>query len=80
MNRTSCERRHFPIPMRWLHAGNDLSRPDHSNQCADRPLMRSRRTPKCPLQVPDLACVQTCWSHPANVTSTIKVGASIKSP
>ena len=80
MNRTSCERRHFPIPMRWLHAGGDLARPDHSNQRADCPLMRSKRTPKCSLQVPDLACVQTCSSHPANVTSTIKVGASIKSP
>ena len=80
MNRTSCERRHFPIPMRWLHAGNDLSRSDHSNQCADCPLMRSKRTPKCPLQVPDLACMQTCRSHPANVAFTIEVGASIKSP
>ena len=80
MNRTSCERRHFPIPMRWLHADGDLSRPNHIDQGPDRPLMRSKRTPKCPLQVPDLACVQTCWSHPANVTCTIKVGASIKSP
>ena len=36
--------------MRWLHAGSDLSRPDHGDHCAERPLMRSERLPRCPLQ------------------------------
>ena len=80
MSQTSCERRGFPVPMRWLHAGSDLSRPDHGHQCAERPLMRSERAPRCPLHAPDLACVQTSRSHPASVASTIEVGADIKSP
>ena len=41
MSQTSCERCGFPIPMRWLHAGGDLSQPNHSYQCTDRTLMRS---------------------------------------
>jgi hypothetical protein len=31
----------FPLQMRRLHAGGDLSRPSHIHQCADRALMRS---------------------------------------
>ena len=42
--------------LRWLYAGSDLSRPDHGDQCAERPLMRSERLPRCPLQAPHLAC------------------------
>ena len=66
MSQTSCERCGFPVPMRWLHAGGDLSRPNHIHQCADRPLMRSERPPKCLLHSPDLRRVQTsqvasCW-------------------
>ena len=49
MNQTSCERRHFPVPLRWLHAGGDLSRHNHANQRADRPLIRSTRPPNSPL-------------------------------
>ena len=80
MSQTSCERRGFPVPMRWLHAGGDLSRPNHGDQCADRPLMRSERSPRCLLHAPDLACVQTCRSRPAGVAPTIELGADIKSP
>ena len=80
MSQTCCERCNFLVPMRWLRPGDDLSRPDHIDQCAKRPLMRSERTLKCPLHAPDLAYVQTCRSHPASLTSTIEVGAGIKSP
>ena len=81
MSQTSCERRSFPVPMRWLHAGSDLSRPDHGHQCAERPLMRSERAPKCLLHAPDLACLQTSQARsPAGVTPTIEIGANIKSP
>ena len=51
-----CEHRDFPVPMRWLYAVSDLSRPDHGNQCAERPLIRSERLPRWPLQAPHLAC------------------------
>jgi hypothetical protein len=35
MSQTSCERCGFPIPMRWLDAGGDLSRPNGIRQAAD---------------------------------------------
>ena len=41
MSQTSGRRCGFPVPMRWLHAGGDLSRPNHIHQSADRSLMRS---------------------------------------
>jgi len=44
----------FPFQMRWLHAGGDLSRPNHIHQGTDRALMRSKHPPKCPLHSPDL--------------------------
>jgi hypothetical protein len=66
--------------MRWLHAGGDLSRPNHIHQSAERPLMRSERPPKYLLHSPDLACVQTSRWHRAGVPPIIKIGANIKSP
>jgi hypothetical protein len=42
----------FPLQMRRLHAGGDLSRPNHIHQCADRALMRSKHPPKCLLALP----------------------------
>ena len=42
MTQAYCERRDFPVPTRWLYAGSDLSRPDHSDQCAERPLISSK--------------------------------------
>jgi hypothetical protein len=71
MTQAYCERRDFPVPTRWLDAGSDLSRPDHGDQCAARPLMRSERLPKCPLQAPHFACPhipiaswRRCTHHP----------------
>jgi hypothetical protein len=80
MTQTYRERRDAPVPMRWLYAGNDLSRPDHGDQGAERPLMRSERLPRGPLHAPHLACVHTCRSRPGSVAPIIKVGADIKSP
>ena len=79
MSQTVCERRHVLAPMRWLHAGGDLSRHNHANQRADRPLIRSMRPPRCPLRF------QAAPSHPsrspgASFASTIMAGAKIKSP
>jgi len=48
MSQTFCERCSFPAPMRWLHAGGDLSQPNHIYQCTDHTLMRSEHQPKMP--------------------------------
>jgi hypothetical protein len=80
MSQTYCERCGFLVPMRWLHDGGDLSRPNQVDQCADRPLMRSERPPRCPLHFPDLPCLQTRGWRRASVPPTIELGADIKSP
>ena len=80
MTQTYRERRDFPVPMRWLYAGSDLSRPDLGDQCAERPLMNPKRLPRGLLHAPQLACVHTCGALPGIVAPTIKVGADIKSP
>ena len=79
MSQTSCRRCGFPVPMRWLHAGGDLSRPNHIHQSADRPLMRSERTPKRLLHSPDLASCRHRGVR-AGVPPIIEIGANIKSP
>jgi len=79
MSQTSCRRCGFPVPMRWLRAGGDLSRPNHIPQSADRPLMRSERAPKCLLHSPDLACADIEVRR-AGVPPIIEIGANIKSP
>jgi hypothetical protein len=78
MSQTPCERCGFPVPIRWLHAGADLSRPNHIHQSADRLLIRSEPTPKCLLHAPDLACVQTSRWRRAGVPLLIEIGANIK--
>ena len=78
MSQTSCRRCGFPVPIRWLRAGGDFSRPNHIPQSAVRPLMRSERAPKCLLYSPDLACVQTSRWRRAGVPPIIKIGANIK--
>jgi len=79
MSQTSCERYGLLVPMRWLHADGDLSRPDHGDQCAERPLMRPKGVLKCPGNSPDRPCPQSRRSHPG-VAATIEFGATIKSP
>ena len=80
MSQTSCKRGGFPVPMHWLHAGGNLSRPNSIHQCADRALMRSEHPPKCLLHPADLPYLQTRRSNPVSVTSIIELGAGIKSP
>ncbi len=46
MSQTACQRRRFSIPLRWLHAGGDLSRRDYANDRADRPLITSTPPPR----------------------------------
>jgi hypothetical protein len=78
MTKTCCDRCSFPGPMRWLHAGRDLSRPNGIHQRADRTLRRFEHPPKCLMLSADLPYVQTPSSNPANVTPIIELGAGIK--
>jgi hypothetical protein len=78
MSQTALERRDFPVPMRWSHAGSDLSRPGQRNRRTVRSLIRSKRLPRCPLHASNLASVQVRRPHPG-VTSTLQLGAAIKS-
>ncbi|WP_407176359.1 hypothetical protein [Bradyrhizobium sp. STM 3562] len=80
MTNTACKPCSFPGPIRWLHAGSDLAQPNGIYQCADRASMRSEQPPKSLLRPADLLSVQTPWSNPAGITSTIEIGANIKSP
>jgi hypothetical protein len=80
MSQTFCRRCGFPVPMRWLHAGGDLSRANYLHQPADRPLIRPERPPKWLLHSPNLACVQTSRCRRAGVPSIIEIGANINSP
>ncbi len=80
MSQNSRERRNFPVPMRWPHAGNDPSRPGHCPRRTVRSLNRSGRSPRCLLRASNLASVQIRRPHSIGVTSTIELGATIKSP
>jgi hypothetical protein len=80
MRRTSSKRYGFPGPMRWLHAGGDLARPGHVDQCADCLLTRPKRPPNCPLHWVTIPRVQACRWRRANIPPVIEVGANVKSP
>jgi len=81
MSQTALERRDFPIPMRWRHAaGNDPSLPGHCARRIVRSLIRSERLPRCQLYASNLASVQIDRPRPVGVTSTLELGAAIKSP
>ena len=80
MSQTSRERRNFPVPMRWPHAGNDPSRPGHCPRRTGRSLIRSERLPRYLSYASNLASAQIRRPHPVGVTSTLKLGAAIKSP
>ena len=80
MSQTALERRNFPVPIRWLHAGNDPSRPDQRDQRPERPLIRSKRLLRRPLYASNLASRLIRRPHPVGVTSTLQLGAAIKSP
>ena len=47
MSQTALERCHFPVPMRWLNAGNELSRPGLRGRRAVRYLIRFKRLLRC---------------------------------
>ena len=80
MSQTACQRRRFPVPLHWLHAGGDPSRQNHANQPVDRPL----DTPHAATEIP-IARFQDPFrtlSRPpgASFAPTVIIGAKIKSP
>ena len=80
MSQTTLERRHFPVPMRWPHTGNDPSRPGHCGRRTVRSLIRSERLPRCLLYASNPVSGLIRRPHPVGVTSTLQLGAAIKSP
>ena len=80
MSQTARERRHFPVPMRWPHAGSDLSRPGLRGRRAMRSLIRFKRLLRCLLYASNLASALPPRPHPVGVTSTLQLVAAIKSP
>ena len=80
MSQTACERRNVLATMRWLRAGGGLSRHNHANQRADRPLIRSSRPPRCPLHASKPPFHTPSRSPGASFAPTIIPAAKIKSP
>jgi hypothetical protein len=80
MSQIALERRDFPVPTRGPRAGSDPSRPGHCGRRTVRSLIRSERLPGCLLYASNLASVQIPRPRPVGVTSTIELGAAIKSP
>ena len=80
MSQTALERRDFPVPMRWPHAGSDPSRPGLRGRRAGRSSIRFKRLLRCLLYASNLASGQIPRPRPVGVTSTTEFGAAIKSP
>ena len=80
MSQNALVRRDFHAPMRWPHAGSDVSRPGQHSRCAVRSLIRSKHLPRYPLHASNLARVQTQRPNPVGVTPILKLGPAIKSP
>jgi hypothetical protein len=80
MRRTFSERRRFPVLMRWLYAGSDLSRSKRVDQHTVRSLRRSEGPPSSLVHAPGLAYLRIPKSRRASVAPTIEASANIKSP
>ena len=80
MSQTACQRRRFPLPLRWLHAGGDLSRRNHANQRTDRRLIRFTPTPRSLVARLQAPFRTLSWSLGAGFAPTTITGAKIKSP
>src|ERR1700724_89212 len=80
MSQTALERRHFPVPMRWPHAGNDPSRLGHCDRRTERSLIRSERLPRCLLYASNLASVQIPRPRPVAPPPTPEFAPATKPP
>jgi hypothetical protein len=66
--------------MRWPYAGSDPSRASHREQRTVSSLTRSEPLLRCLSHASNLTSVQIHRPHPVGITSTIELGAGIKSP
>jgi hypothetical protein len=80
MSHTFCKLSALLIPMSWLHAGGDPSRPNHFHKWPVRPFTRAEGVSKSPGRPPDLPFVQTCKCCRARIPPAINFGADINSP
>ena len=78
MSQTACQRRRFPVPLRWLHAGGDLSRRNHANQPARSPV--DTPSTRQPLRTPCCAPPHPVQVAGASFAPTAMTSAKIKSP
>ena len=76
---STCERCSLLVPT-WLHAGDDLARPQPHPSVRRSPVDALRAPAESLLHSPDLPRVQTSRGRRDGVVPTIKLGADIKSP
>ncbi len=60
MSQTSSERRRLSVPLRWLHPGGNLSRPDSRRSTRPAPVDTLKRPPRRPAHSLARPCVQAC--------------------
>ncbi len=80
MSQTSSERRRFPVPLRWLDAGGDLSQPDLRQSMHPAPVDPLKRPPRRPSHALARPCVQASRSRRPSVAPTSELRANLKSP
>jgi hypothetical protein len=80
MSQTARERRRFPLPLRWPHAGGDRSRRIHANQRADRPVDTLHATTAIPVARFQAPLHTLSRSPGASSAPTTITGVKIKSP
>jgi hypothetical protein len=80
MSNTSCARSALLVPMCWLRAGGNLSRPNHIHTRAVHPFTRAEGILKCPGRSPDLPFVQICKWCRAGIRPAIHLDPDINSP
>ena len=80
MSQTARERRRFAVPLRWPHAGGDLSRRNHANQRADRPVDTLHATTAIPVARFQAPLHTLSRSPGASFAPTTITGVKIKSP
>ena len=80
MSQTACERHHVLAPMNQPHAVGELSRHNHTNQRADRPVDTVHATTVMPIARFQAPLHIPSRSPGASVAPTIMVGGKINPP
>ncbi len=80
MSQTSSERRRFLVPLRWIHAGGDLSRLDSRRSIHPAPVDTLQALAETPFSRSRPPCLQASRSPRPSVAPTSELGANIKSP